>query len=727
MTDKRTFGITTPLYYVNDYPHIGHAYCTIAVDAIARFHRALGEEVRFITGSDEHGQKIKRAAEARNKKPIEIADEVVEHTKEVWKLFEIKFDRFVRTTEPKHYKDVQRVFKTIFDNGDIYKDLYEGWYCTPCETFLTEDEIGETKVCPECGRTVEWEKEATYKFRLSKYTKPLIDLYEAEPWRIRPESRYNEIMSRLRKEGLHDLSVTRTTIDWGVPLDEIEKGHVCYVWFDALLGYATASGIFGDPDLPKGYFEKFWPNTTHIIGKDILWFHTVIWPAMQLALGWDKSKISAGTFATGFWIEKGEKMSKSKGNIVDPTPLVKDFGFDAIRYFLLREVTFGLDGNISLEAIIHRTNSDLANDLGNLLHRSLSMLQKYRNGVIPEPSAVKATIPQLTYAQFEEHFKACSKGQRGFDILRLPPDILVEFDEHNVPTAVLKFDVAPGTDEKYRQWIENIIQQAFRTYFTSVKHMLCFEIKEALISIWDLVKIANKYIDDIQPWVLAKEGKNDVLDSVFFYLFEAIRSCALLIAPFTPGISRNIYSQLGIDRDVEKELLENAIRWGSGLIKPGTQTRDPQPIVPRIDFEEYLKQHEESIKPKIASEKPSEKPAEAVVQEEKEQKPVVTYDDFVKLDLRVAKVLEAEKVLKADKLLKLKIDLGFETRTIVAGMAEHYTPETIVGKTIIVVANLEPRKIRGVESHGMLMAATSGRDVILLTVDKDAVPGSRIS
>ena len=723
MDDKKYFGITTPLYYANDIPHIGHAYCTVAVDAIARFHRSLGEEVYFITGSDEHGMKIKQAAEDVGKKPIDRANEVVEYTQNLWKKMDITYDRFVRTTEPKHYSDVQKVVKTIFDKGDIFKDTYEGWYCTPCETFLTDAEVTEEKVCPECNRSVEWQTEDTYKFRLSKYTQPLIDLYEKEPWRILPKTRYNEIMSRLKGEGLRDLSITRTSLDWGVPLPEIEEGHVCYVWFDALLGYATAAGIYGDVKLPDGFFEKIWPNTVHIIGKDILWFHTVIYPAMQLALGWDKSQISAGSFATGFWIEKGEKMSKSKGNIVDPVPLIDDFGNDAIRYFLLREIGFGHDGNISLEAIIQRTNSDLANDFGNLLHRSLSMLKKFRDGVIPAPDAVKVDIPLVTYDQLKEHFNARTRGEKGFEILRLPPDILIKFDENGIPDVELKTELADGVDEQYKIWIEKLVQQAFRSYFGLVENVLAYKLKEALVEVWGLIKLANKFIDEIKPWALEKEGKKEILDSVFFYLFETIRASALLVSSFTPQISNSIYEQIGINRGVESESLENSIRWGVDLIAPGTKTQDPKPIVPRIDAEEYLKQY--AAKTQKDGKAMSDEKAEET--KESEIKPEIKYDDFVKIDFRIAKVLECKKVEGADKLLQLTIDLGFEQRQIVAGVAQHYSAEEMIGKEIVVVANLAARKVRGVVSHGMLMAASDGDRIILLTTDKDVGPGSTIS
>jgi len=723
MSEKRYFGITTPLYYANDIPHIGHAYCTIAVDAIARFHRSLGEEVYFITGSDEHGQKINRAAEEVGKQPIDHANEIVEYTKKLWDKLEINYDRFVRTTEKKHYSDVQKVIRTIFDNGEIYRDTYEGWYCTPCETFLTDEEVTDEKICPECGREVEWQKEDTYKFKLSDYTQTLIDLYEKEPWRMQPESRYNEIMSRLKKEGLRDLSITRTSLDWGVPLDEIEKGHVCYVWFDALLGYATAAGIFGDDNLPDGFFEKLWPNTVHIIGKDILWFHTVIYPAMQLAMGWDKSQISAGSFATGFWIEKGEKMSKSKGNIVDPVPLIEDFGLDAIRYFLLREITFGLDGSISLEAIINRTNSDLANDLGNLLHRSLSMLGKYRDGVIPAPDAIKVDVPLVTYNQLEEHFNAAAKGDKGFDCLRLPPNILIEFDENNIPKVNLSIEIADGVDEKYALWIERLIQQAFKSYLSVICNVFRFRLKEALIDIWDLIKLSNKYIDELQPWNLAKEEKNDILDSVFYYLLEAIRSSALMVSSFIPGISRNIYKQMGIERDVESELLENAVRIGADLLVPGTKTLPPKPVVPRIDMDEYLKAYE-SKKAKIVK---KEKKAEKGTALNDDVKPVIQYDDFAKIDFRIAQIIEAEKIAGTDKLMKMQIDLGFEKRQIVGGIAQHYKAEDLVGRKIVVVANLAPIKLKGVDSNGMLLAATNGDDMFLLSAGNDASPGSKIS
>ena len=726
MEDKKYFGITTPLYYANDIPHIGHAYSTIVVDSIARFHRQLGEEVQFITGSDEHGLKIFRAAQQAGKKPIERADEVVEYTKKLWKKLEISYDRFVRTTEPKHYQDVQKVVKKIFDNGDIYKDIYEGWYCTPCETFLTDEEAGDEKICPECGRKVEWQKEDTFKFRLSRYQEPLVKLYEKQPWRIHPDSRYNEIMSRLRNEPLNDLSITRTSLEWGVPLPDIAKGHVCYVWFDALLGYATAAGIFGDPNLPKGHFEKIWPHTIHIIGKDILWFHTVIWPAMQLALGFSENEISAGTFAHGFWIEKGEKMSKSKGNIVDPVPLIDDFGTDSLRYFLLREITFGLDGNISLESIISRINSDLANDLGNLLHRSLSMLQQTRNGVIPAPDAITIEVPQVTYSQLIEHFNSCLTGDPQTARWGLPSEVLIDFDENGNPVAQLEIHRVEHVDFHYALWIENLAQQVFRSYFGLIRRMLCLEIKEALIEVWNLIKLANKYIDETEPWALAKKGEDRILDSVFYYLFEAIRSSALMLSPFVPGISRSIYEQLGIKRDVECEPLENTIRWGAGLIPPGTVTSEPKPLVPRIDAVEYLKKYEENLSKAKSTQKgdvktESAKPVVTVT------KPEITYEDFTKIDLRVAHVIKAEKVEGADKLLKLELDLGFEKRQIVAGVAKQYKPEDILGKKIVIVANLAPRKLRGIESKGMLLAATSGEDIILVVLDRDATPGSTIS
>jgi len=650
MAEKKLVGFTTPLYYVNARPHLGHLYTTLVTDTMARWHRMMGDEVYFITGSDEHGQKVLEAAHKQDKKPIEWADEIVAYTKELWVKFGIRFDRFVRTTEPQHYEDVKHFFKRVLDNGYIYKGHYEGPYCVPCETFWTEAELVEGN-CPQCSRPTQVMKEASYFFKLSEFRDWLIERIEKHPSAIRPESRRNEILSRLKKEELRDLSVSRSRMPWGVPLDFLEKGHVCYVWFDALLGYSTAAKYGTDPK----YFSKVWPNTLHIIGKDILWHHTVIWPAMQKAAGFADNEISIGSFAHGFWIKGGEKMSKSKGNIVNPLPLLDIFTPDMLRFYLLREVTFGLDGNITAEGIIGRANSDLANDIGNLLHRSLSMLERYNSGLVPESN---------------------------------------------------------GVGEHVKSWIEE-------TYDVATREMPNLGFKESIEAIWVLVNKVNKYIEDSKPWDLAKEADKKKLHTFLYELIDTIRAIAILAHPFIPQITSDMWKQLGYNSNLDDIPYQDGGK--AGLMNVGHRIAKGEPVVPRIDVDEFNRRWDELFGADVKEEASKAPPVEP-------PKEPIPFELFEKMDLRTAKILSAERVPKTDKLLKLEIDLGFEKRTIVAGIAEHYSPEKIVGKTIVVLANLEPRKLRGIESKGMLLAAhAEGGAIPLVIIDGDARPGSVIS
>ncbi len=648
MAEKKILGFTTPLYYVNAKPHMGHLYTTLVLDSLVRWHRMMGDDVYFITGSDEHGQKVLEAAEKMGKKPVEWADGIVEYTKALWVKYGIEYDRFVRTTEEQHYADVQDFFKRVLDNGYIYKGEYSGPYCVPCETFWTESQLVEGN-CPECGRPTKTMSEESYFFKLSAFREWLIERIESRPDAIRPDSRRNEILSRLKHEGLRDLSVSRSRMPWGVPLDFIEKGHVCYVWFDALLGYMTAAKYGTD----KEFFKERWPNTLHIIGKDILWQHTVIWPAMQKAAGFADDEISIGSFAHGFLIQGGEKMSKSKGNILDPLPLLEIFTPDMLRYFILREVSFGQDGGISAEGIVTRVNSDLANDIGNLLHRSLSMLEKYTGGKIPD---------------------------------------------------------AGMANDEIAGWIEE-------TYNTVLADVPELRFKEALESIWVLINKANKFVEDSKPWELAKEADTGGLNRFLYDLVDMIRAIAVLAHPFIPQITDEMWKQLGYGTKLKDVAYEEGGKFG--LLESGHEIAKGGPVVPRIDTKEFSKKWDElfvhEVKPMDA--KPVEPPKENI-----------DFEAFMKMDLRVAKVLAAERVPKTDKLLKLEIDVGFEKRTIVAGVAEQYSPEDIVGKSIVVLANLAPKKLRGIESKGMLLAAHAewgGFPLVIL--DGEARPGSTVS
>ncbi len=644
----KTFYVTTPIYYPSNKLHIGHALTTTMADTLARYKKMLGYDVFFLTGSDEHGQKIEKTAKEAGMKPIEYTDRIVAGFQELWKQLDIRYDDFIRTTEKRHYDTVSKLFRTIYEKGDIYKSEYEGYYCTPCETFFTERQLKEG-TCPDCGRPVDIVKEESYFFRMSKYQDQLIRYIEEHPGFIQPGTRKNEMLSFL-KQGLEDLCISRTTFDWGIPVP-IDDRHVIYVWFDALTNYITALDYLNDGE----NYRKFWvegDEVVHLLAKDIVRFHTIIWPIILMAAD---VQLPTTVFAHGWLLLDGGKMSKSKGNVVDPIALIAKYGSDAIRYFLLREMPYGEDGYYSEEALVLRTNTDLANDYGNLLSRSTSMLDKYFGGTVPDPGD------------------------------REPLD-----DELSA--------LAEGLRERY------------------VAAMEKFEFGKALREIWKLIARANKYIEEAAPWTLAKEesGKSR-LGTVMYNLVETLRIATILVGPFMPATPERVWQQLGLTEDGLKT-------WESaefGRLRGGFRIDRGEPIFPRIDPKEALKPVEDSVTPE---ENRQESNSEA------ENANLITIDDFFRADLRVAEILSAEPVEKTDKLLKLSLQLGSETRTIVAGIALAYRPEELTGRKIIVVANLKPAKLRGIESQGMLLAASTPdkKQMRLLTVDGDIPSGSRV-
>ncbi len=643
--DKKTFYITTPIYYPSDRLHIGHAYCTTVADSIARYKRLADYEVLFLTGSDEHGQKIERKAKENGVTPIQYVDKIVDGFKNLWEKLNISHDDFIRTTETRHREVVQSIFQKIFDQGDIYKAAYEGWYCTPCETFWLEAKL-ENGNCPDCGRPVELLKEESYFFKLSKYQDRLLQYIEQNPDFIQPTSRRNEMINFI-KGGLEDLCVSRTTFDWGIPVP-FDTKHVVYVWFDALTNYITAAGYLHDRDK----FAKFWPADIHLVGKEIVRFHSIIWPIILMALGAELPKM---VYGHGWLVVEGDKMSKSKGNVIDPVSLIDEFGADAIRYFLLKEITLGHDGNFSRDALINRINADLANDLGNLLHRTLSMIGRFNGGIIQaagEKEALDAELAQLA---------------------------------HN-------------TAANYEKYMENM------------------EINAALKEIWALVSRSNKYIDETAPWALAKDpAKRARLDTVMYNLAEVLRIVTILVSPFMPTTAPKIWAQLGIETAFADVRLHDAQSWG--LLPAGTKVAKPEPIFPRIE-DKPEPQEQPAVSPAVKAQQNPAAKAEGSTEE-------ITIDEFGKMDLRVAKVLTCEKVKGADKLLQFTVDLGSEVRTVVSGIAKHYQPEELVGRNVVMVANLKPAKIRGIESRGMLLSASS-EDKLILVDAPDMPAGSRV-
>lgn len=632
--EKKPFYISTPIYYPSDRLHIGHAYTTTIADAAARYKRLNGCDVLFLTGSDEHGQKIQRKAAEQNVTPIAYVDKIVDSFKQLWEKLNISNDDFIRTTEQRHHEVVQAIFQKIYDKGDIYKAAYEGWYCTPCETFWIERQVVDGK-CPDCGRPVEMVQEESYFFRMSKYQDRLLAYIESNPDFIQPVTRRNEMINFI-KGGLEDLCVSRTTFDWGIPVP-FDTKHVVYVWFDALTNYITAAGYLDD----REKFAKFWPADIHLVGKEIVRFHSIIWPIILMALDLE---LPSQVYGHGWLIMEGDKMSKSKGNVIDPVALIEEFGPDAIRYFLLREITLGLDGNFSREALINRINADLANDLGNLLHRTLNMIGRFNEG-------------------------------------RIKP---------------------AGDVEEVDRALENLVQSTVNQY---EKLMDGMDINAAIKIVWTLISRTNKYIDETAPWALAKdEAKRGRLNTVLYNLAETLRIVGVLIYPFMPVTGPKIWAQLGLPTDFKAVSLEDVKGWGklpvNGLVAK------PEPIFPRI---------EDKVAELPIEEKAEGKAKANVEAEATNSLPEVTIEEFAKMDLRVVTVLQAEKVEKADKLLKLTVDLGTEQRTIVSGIAKHYAPEDLVGKSVVMIINLKPAKIRGIESRGMVLAASCDEKLIVVT------------
>lgn len=621
---KETFYITTPIYYPNDNLHIGHTYTTIAADVLKRFKKVQGYDTYFVTGTDEHGQKIQESAHKAGMEPKEYVDKIVASVKELWETLEIDYDSYVRSTDDEHIKNVQEIFKQLQDSGDIYKDVYKGHYCTPCEAYWTDSQLVDN-MCPDCGREVEYREEESYFFRLSKYQDKLLKFYEENPDFILPIERKNEMINNFFKEGLDDLSVSRKALEWGVPVPG-DEDHTIYVWIDALSCYLT--GIDYKNDEEK--FNKYWPASVHLMSKEIVRFHVIIWPAILMALGLELPK---QVFAHGWILFEDTKMSKSKGNVIYPEPIIERYGSDVLKYFVLREFNFGSDGSFSMDKLVQRMNSDLSNDLGNLVSRTIQMVSKYRDGIVPEAK-----------------------------------------DENEIDKDLK--EMASSCKSKVEDSIDK------------------FAFNKALADIWAFISRTNKYIDETEPWVLAKDEENSGrLDTVLYNLIESIRIISQLIEPFMHNTSKLINEQIS----VEGFTWEDSETFG--LYKAGTKVERGENLFPRLDIEaeveELKKTNKELFETRQAARSENSK--------EKEEK--ISIDDFDKVKIRAGKVLACENHPDADKLLVFQIDFGNEKRQIVSGIRKHYKAEDLVGKTVIAITNLEPVKLRGVESSGMILSA----------------------
>ena len=655
---SKNFYVTTPIYYPSDNLHIGHTYCTVAADAIKRYKTLQGYNVLFTTGTDEHGQKIEEKAKEAGKEPLEYIDAIVADTKKLWKTMDIDYDSFVRSTDPVHEKNVQMLFQKLYDKGEIYKGEYEGYYCTPCEAFWAESQLGEDHLCPDCGRPTHLRHEESYFFRLSAYRDKLIQYYEDHPEFIQPGYRKSEMVNSFLKDGLDDLSVTRSTFNWGVPVPFDDK-HVIYVWIDALSCYLTGCGLGTDEE----QFKNFWPADVHLVGKEIMRFHTIIWPAMLMALDLPLPK---QVFGHGWILFDDDKMSKSKGNIFYPEPIIDLYGVDALKYFLLREFSFGHDGNFNVQSFMKRLNSDLANDLGNLVSRTVSMIEKYNDGIVPTPHDETALDKELK-------------------------------------------ELAVGV------WAE--LEKEMETY----------QFSTALEAVWKLVRRSNKYVDENEPWILAKGGDDEKkrLDTVLYNLAESLRIVSILLSFFMHNTANSIAEQITASKEFKAE---DATRWG--LLEPGKHVGEKKIIFPRLDIEEETKRlwaanHE------LIERRKAEKIAKGEAAEEDEEldlKPEITIDDFAKLDIRVATVDSVEDHPNADRLYVLNLTVGGEKRVICSSIKDFYTKEELTGKQILLLANLKPTKLRGVLSQGMLLAAEDKDGKLsLATTMEELKSGAKLS
>lgn len=643
MTGK-TFYITTPIFYPNDYLHIGHTYTTIAADVLKRFKNIQGYDAYFLTGTDEHGQKIQESAEKAGLEPKEYVDKIVASTKDLWERLEIDYDEFVRTTDEDHTEVVQKIFKKLQDSGDIYKDVYKGHYCVPCEAYWTDSQL-EEGMCPDCGREVEYREEESYFFRLSKYEDRLLQHYEDNPNFIEPVERKNEMINNFFKDGLQDISVSREKLKWGIPVPG-DENHSIYVWIDALSCYITGIGYGKDEEK----FNRYWPASVHLVAKEIVRFHTIIWPAILMALGLD---LPDKVFAHGWILFEDGKMSKSKGNVIYPDPIIERYGVDALKYFVLREFNFGGDGSFSMEKMVARLNSDLANDLGNLVSRSIQMVAKYRDSIVPAPKAEEEVDRDLK-------------------------------------------EIGRSTKSRVEEAMEGL------------------SFNKALDEIWAFISRTNKYIDETEPWILAKdEDRAARLDTVLYNLIDSIRIISQLISPVMVNSSKEINRQLGIE----------GFSWDQagefGLYPAGNEVKRGDNLFPRLDAEKEVEELKEANKALFDKRKAEKKT-------NKEEK--ITIDDFDKIKLKTARVIACENHPDADKLLVFQLDLGDEKRQVVSGIRNHYQAEDLIGKIVVVVTNLEPVNLRGVESNGMILSAQDENGKLsLLTSLGDIKEGADIS